>query len=126
MGLMNVLDPFHIDRDLFNAGRGDFSGFKRMGALADPGGKLSDLYHTVSGTPTGAQKRVQINAIEGEIRAYKAQTDMAEKELNMKRDQLTAEKRRVNEKQIRALRRNSRSGGFMNSNDDTLNNKLGV
>lgn len=57
----------------------------------------------------------QRDLIGDQINAYKEQTNLARDELNRKRGEQEAEKRKINEKQIRALRRNYRPAGFLNN-----------
>lgn len=71
----------------------------------------TDLYHEFTGIPTADEKRNQQRAINDQIQAYKEQTELTRKELDQKRSEEAAEKRRIEEKQIRALRRNYRSAG---------------
>lgn len=89
-------------------------------AWYDPYGKISDFYHRVTGIPTAkerrATKKFQLNeqqAINDQIKAYREQTQIAREELNQKRASELIEKRRINEKQIRALRNNFRAQGLL-------------
>ena len=66
-----------------------------------------------------------------QIKAYKEQTELSQKELDKVRGAQEVEKRRINEKQIRALRNNYRPSGFLNngntlSENSQLPNKLGT
>lgn len=90
--------------------------------------KETDWAHSISGVATAAQKRMQQQAMNDQIKAYKDQTELTRKELASKKDQAISEKRRVEEKQIRALRRNYRSQGFLGGEASTqtdMNNQLG-
>lgn len=92
--------------------------------------KATDFLHNVSGVPTADQKRQQSNLINSQIKAYKDQTELTRQELNRKSSEVAAEKRRVEEKQIRSLRRNYRAAGqgFLGtqaSSQDDMNTKLG-
>jgi len=51
--------------------------------------------------------------INQQIKSYKDQTELTRKELANKRNETLAEKRRIEEKTIRGLRRNYRSPGGM-------------
>lgn len=53
--------------------------------------------------------RDQRDMVNSQIKAYQDQTAMARQQLDEARDATNAENRRVNEKQIRALRRNYRA-----------------
>lgn len=55
-----------------------------------------------------AQQRYMIN---DQIKAYKAQTELSRQQLDQARTATENEKRRVEQKQIRALRRNYRAAG---------------
>jgi hypothetical protein len=55
--------------------------------------------------------RDQRDMVNAQIKAYQDQTAMARQQLDEARAATDAEKRRVNEKQIRALRRNYRAQG---------------
>ena len=55
--------------------------------------------------------RDQRDMVNAQIKAYQDQTAVARDQLNQARDATAAEKRRVNEKQIRTLRRNYRASG---------------
>jgi hypothetical protein len=76
------------------------------------------------------QERDQRNAVNAQIKAYQDQTALAKQQLDEARAQTAAEKRRVEEKQIRALRRNYRAQGAgmlgvgSPANQD-MNSKLG-
>lgn len=99
-----------------------------LGALED---FATDIYHKVTGIPTEDEKRNQQRMISDQIKAYQEQTELTRQELNTKREEVAAEKRRVNEKQIRALRRNysgAGMGGFLGSqpsDQSGMSSKLG-
>jgi hypothetical protein len=86
---------------------------------------LTDVGHAVTGIPTAKEKRAQMNMANEQIKAYKDQTRMAQEELDRKRGETAAEKRRVNEKQVRMLRRNFKPAGFLDNGSD-LQSKLGA
>ena len=63
-----------------------------------------------------------------QMRNYMDQTEITRKELDTKRDQVQAEKRRVEEKQVRSLRRNYRAPGFLGGGESSqpdMTSKLG-
>lgn len=98
---------------------------KKIGKeIIDPGGIISDVWHGVTGSPTAKQMRAQMNLANEQMNLYREQTRIAQEELDRKRDEMASEKRRVEEKQVRALRRNFRPAGFLDNQDD-LSNKLG-
>lgn len=89
-----------------------------MGILGDIWDKATDFGHWVTGTPTAAERREQKSMMEGQLNAYKEQTELTRAEIARKRKEEMAEKRRVNEKQIRMIRRgHSRSPGLLGSSD---------
>lgn len=57
-------------------------------------------------------EREQRYLINDQINAYKEQTNLAREQLNEARSQSEIEKRRIQEKQIRSLRRNYRASGM--------------
>ena len=84
-----------------------------MGILGDIWDKATDFAHTVTGIPTADQSRNNQKTMNDQIKAYKDQTEITKQELAQKKGQEVAEKRRVEEKQIRSLRRSYRSSGFL-------------
>lgn len=73
-------------------------------------------FNKVTGRSSEDDKRNQQYMLNDQIKAYKDQTDLAEKELASKQAEKAVVKRQVNEKQIRALRNSYRpAGGFLAS-----------
>jgi hypothetical protein len=69
-----------------------------------------------------------MNLINDQIKAYKDQTELSRAELNKTRNEQAIEKRRIQEKQIRSLRRNYRSTGILGTVQTTppdMSDKLG-
>ena len=79
-----------------------------MGFLGDVWDKVTDVAHEVSGVPTADEKRNAKRMVTDQIKAYKEQTELLRAETDRKRGEEASEKRRVEEKQIRSLRRNYR------------------
>lgn len=77
--------------------------------------KLGGLYNKITHNPSAAERRQQSNMVNDQISAYKEQTNLAREQLNRTRDEATAQKRKIDEKQIRSLRRNFRPAGFLNN-----------
>ncbi len=75
---------------------------------------------SIAGIPSGHEKRQQQRELNAQVKAYQEQTEITKKELAAKKDQELSEKRRVEEKQIRALRRSSRAQGFLGTSAQTL------
>lgn len=89
---------------------------------------VTDIYHDVTGIPTAKEKRDRQDMVNEQIRSYREQTELTRQELARKRDETNVQKRRVEEKQIRTLRRNSRSQGLLGasqSNENDMSTKLG-
>lgn len=101
------------------------------------GKEISTLYHAVTHTPTSSEKRAldsdrnsTMGALNAQIKSYKDQTELARNELSTKKDEVLAERRRVDEKQIRSLRRvyqGARAGflGSQQSVEPGMTSKLG-
>lgn len=90
---------------------------------------LTDKAHDLTGIPTEDEKRHQKKAMREQMEAYKSQTELNRQMINEKRNAEAAEKRRIEEKQIRSLRRNYRPPGAMLGGGATtgegMSNKLG-
>lgn len=89
-------------------------------------------FNAATGRPSQDDLRNQKYGINDQIKAYKEQTALTQQEIDTARAQQDVEKRRINEKQIRALRNNFRpAGGFLSSGRSSLGestnlpNKLG-
>jgi hypothetical protein len=82
--------------------------------VLDPFGIGAAIAHA-AGVKTGEQKRMEQNAINDQIKAYKDQTQITKDEIARKRGEELTEKRRIEEKQIRSLRRNYSSRSLMGS-----------
>jgi len=81
------------------------------GLFRQIGGETKKVLHI---TPTNAQKRANEETnrqISDQIGAYKEQTELTRNQLNEARASQETEQRRIQEKQIRALRRSSRAAG---------------
>ena len=98
------------------------------GGLASATDVASDLYHSVTGTPTADEKRNTQKAMNDQIKAYRDQTELTRNELNRVANETQIEKRRVQEKQIRSLRGQYRAKSLLggsSAGQDDLSNKLG-
>lgn len=87
---------------------------------------VSDVWHEVTGTPTAADRRKNQQLMQDQINAYKQQTALAESEMKRAREERLQAKKRLDEKQIRSLRRSNRSAGFMDSGNEGLSSTLGA
>lgn len=85
------------------------------------------LEKTVSWIPhtTAAEKRATMGAAKEQMDFYHQQKEELHKVADDVSKQKMAEHQKINEKQIRALRRNYRSPGFMESNAAGVSEKLG-
>ena len=72
---------------------------------------LSGLANAVFGN-NQARYEMQ-DLMEQQMRAYREQTELTREEINRKRNEQASEKRRIQEKQIRSLRRNYRPAGML-------------
>jgi hypothetical protein len=84
----------------------------------------------IAGIPSASDRRKAAADLQDQVRAYREQTELTRQELNRASQEQDVQKRRVNEKQIRSLRRNYRSAGVLGtgSNPSTQNDtsaKLG-
>ena len=77
---------------------------------------LGDVVSRVTGGETSGERkkkeRDQKRMMNEQIKAYQNQTQITRQELANTKEQEVAEKRRIQEKQIRSLRRTNRSYGF--------------
>src|ERR1700691_1323085 len=78
-------------------------------------GEAADAARGFIGLPTNADREAQQRAMNAQIQAYREQTELTRQELARTRNETSAQKRRVEEKQIRALRRNYRSQRLLGS-----------
>lgn len=82
------------------------------------------------GAQSKDEKRQQQKLMNDQISEYKKQTELSKQEMNIAKDAKNAEQRRIQEKQIRAVRRNSSMRGFLSSSGDEMdsgvNSKLGT
>jgi hypothetical protein len=99
-----------------------------MGILGKIWDVATDIGHAVTGTMSAAEKRNAQGSMNEQIRAYREQTELTRSEIARKKGEELAEKRRINEKQIRSLRRNFRTQGLMGVSDSgmaDMSNELG-
>lgn len=87
----------------------------------------TDVFKKATGQPSDKEVKQQKQLLNDQISAYKEQTELSKQELNAAKDSQAAEQRRIQEKQIRAVRRNSSMRGFLGSSGGSeLDNKLGA
>lgn len=84
------------------------------------GDEFGGAYHAITGTQNAAQKREAANAtgdtnrmLNEQIKAYRDQTELTKNQINAAKDAQQVEQRRIQEKQIRSLRRNYRAQGLL-------------
>lgn len=94
--------------------------------------KLSKFLKDVGNLPgkiiphtTAAERRATMGAAKEQMDFYHEQKDALHKQNEELSQQKHAEQQKINEKQIRALRRNYRSPGFMDSDINSIQEKLG-
>jgi hypothetical protein len=93
-----------------------FSGFGEI---------VGNLFDELTGEKSRQAQQQMMNE---QMKAYKEQTELTRQSLNEKRNAEQVQKRRIEEKQIRALRRNYSSQGFLGgsgSSQPDMNSKLG-
>lgn len=99
-----------------------------MGFFHDVWDKTTDFAHSVSGIPTADEKRNAQRMMNDQVKAYRDQTEITRKEIDRKKGEELAEKRRVEEKQVRSLRRNYRTQGMLGggqSDQSGMSSQLG-
>jgi hypothetical protein len=79
---------------------------------------LGDAVAKLTGGQTSGEKKKQKEAMNAQIKSYREQTNLANAEIARVKDSEQVEKRRIEEKQIRALRRNYRSQGFLGTSQE--------
>lgn len=89
----------------------------------------TDIAHAVTGIPTAQQVRAQNTLVNDQIKAYREQTEITKGELARVKGEEDAQKRRIEEKQIRSLRRNYRVGSLLTAGqeggNEDMTSKLG-
>ena len=88
------------------------------------------VFNKITGRPSSEDTRNQAKMVQDQIKAYQDQTALAKQQLDEARDATNIQKRRVEEKQIRSLRRNYRAAGagmlgVGASDTPDMNQKLG-
>jgi hypothetical protein len=67
------------------------------------------ILDSLTGQPSSAEKKL----MKEQMQAYRDQSELTKNEINRAKDEQVAEKRRIQEKQIRALRGRASSRGFL-------------
>lgn len=97
---------------------------------------VADFAGSLVGIPTREDRDKANRMMNDQIRAYREQTELSKKELDRLSKEKATEKRRIEEKQIRALRTRSSSRGLLGggggtnpssagANESGMANKLG-
>lgn len=126
----NVTDPIQKNK-LLESSRRSWDSKSNGGFLSEFSQTLGegiDIAKGLFGLPTSAEKEAQARMMNEQIRSYREQTELTRRELAAKRDETAAQKRRINEKQIRSLRRTTRAQGLLGasqSNEADISSKLG-
>lgn len=90
------------------------------GALNRAYSGIGGAFNKVIGRESSADKRTQMQAIYAQTQAYKDQTAITQKQIDDTRAQEDVQKRKIEEKQIRALRGGFRpAGGYSAYNSGT-------
>lgn len=97
-----------------------------MGIFSKIWDVATDIGHAVTGIPTADDKRNQAKMVRDQVEAYKKQTELTRSELARTQAEKATERRRVQEKQIRALRGSYRSPNIIDSAQIGVSPKLGA
>lgn len=97
-----------------------------MGIFGKVWDVTTDVLHGVTGIPTAEEKRNARRLMNDQIDAYKKQTALAESEMKRIREEKMNAKKRLEEKQIRQLRRGRGGAGFLDSEGEGISNSLGA
>lgn len=94
------------------------------------GNQAGAAFNKITGHPSAEDRRNQANLINEQVKAYQDQTALTRSQLDQTRAQTLGEKRRIEEKQIRALRGNYRAQnigllGVGSPATSDMNSKLG-
>jgi len=99
------------------------------GAAKPLSDKVTDVAQHTLGIPDAAERRNQAAMMNDQVKAYKEQSELTRTELNKAKDAQNVEQRRIQEKQIRTLRRNYRPAGILGqgqqSSQADVSTKLG-
>jgi hypothetical protein len=109
---------------------------KARDAIESPFKKVEDfggsLFNKITGRPSAEQTRAQQQLVTDQVKAYQDQTNLERQQVDEARNSEAVEKRRIQEKQIRSLRRNYRApssgAGLLGQGQpatDDINNQLG-
>ncbi len=96
-----------------------------MGIFDKIGDALGSVFHAVTGTMNASEKRQQKQAIQSQVDYYRKQSEISDSQISQAREQQMVEKRRINEKQIRSLRRSFRPAGLLDSTSGDIADNLG-
>lgn len=102
--VLSTATPFDVRSDSARRQRSGVTGAANKVRNYEEG-----AFNAITGRQSAADRREQDRLVNDQIKAYQDQTALARQQLDEARAATAAEKRRVEEKQIRALRRNYRS-----------------
>lgn len=77
----------------------------------------TDVLHSVTGLPTADQKRNAARMVTDQMNAYKKQTELAQSVTEQARQERLMNKRRLDEKQVAAIRGRFAPSGFLGQSD---------
>lgn len=122
---ISTVTPFDIRSESARNKKGGTTGFLNKVREGE-----QDLFNKATGRISASDRRATNQMLTDQVNAYKEMTEISKKQIAEKKDEQSAEKRKINEKQIRSLRRNYRPQGIMNagSNPNTIggeSDKLG-
>jgi hypothetical protein len=122
---ISTVTPFDIRSESARNKKGGTTGFLNNVREGE-----QDLFNKATGRISASDRRATNQMLTDQVNSYKEMTEISKKQIAEKKDEQSAEKRKINEKQIRSLRRNYRPQGIMNagSNPNTIggeSDKLG-
>lgn len=89
-----------------------------MGFFSGAWDAITDFGHNVTGIPTADDRRNAAKAMNAQVNAYKEQSEITRKQIAEAKNEQAIEKRRIDEKQVRSLRRNYRPQGIMSAGNN--------
>lgn len=117
-----ILSPIDFRGESARKQSGGVTGFLNRARSAEESG-----FNAVTGRTSSSDKRIQTQQINDQIQAYKDQTAITQKQIDSVKAEKDAEKRKINEKQIRSLRSSNRSSsGFLNSSGAPSSSNAGL
>jgi len=109
------------------SGKGELDVFNKYGGNQSTN-FAGGIVNKMTGNPSAKDKRAQQQSMNDQIKAYRDQSELAQQQINEAKSSQDIEKRRIQEKQIRSLRRSYRPAGILGQGApaaDDVSNQLG-